>query len=290
MAFLVLILGLFSTAIGFAMIGFGIPINEFGLGNTLIGAGVTSLVGGLILFGLAAGVRQLERLSEALGARGLPRTARTTDIQAPSVPVRNGPRLPLPPRAPSSDLAPVSPARKEPRVGPASPVSFSSEAIERMRSNIPRIDRAHDGAATADHDDDTPLSPRAPTQNAPFPMPQPAPVDRVDAPVEGDVRTQAQSRLAFPWRRPRPSAEPRREFESSTSTVDEPRPAAASADADTSYEPTAADQPVAILKSGVVDGMAYTLYADGSIEAKLPEGMVRFGSITELRAHLEQHG
>jgi hypothetical protein len=46
---------------------------------------------------------------------------------------------------------------------------------------------------------------------------------------------------------------------------------------------------VAILKSGVVDGMAYTLYADGSIEAQLPQGTVRFGSIAELRAHIENH-
>ena len=40
----------------------------------------------------------------------------------------------------------------------------------------------------------------------------------------------------------------------------------------------AAPQAPAILKSGVVDGMAYTLYADGSIEAKMPTGTVRFGS------------
>jgi hypothetical protein len=46
-------------------------------------------------------------------------------------------------------------------------------------------------------------------------------------------------------------------------------------------------RPAAILKSGVVDGMAYTLYADGSIEAQLPQGTVRFGSIAELRAHIE---
>jgi hypothetical protein len=49
-----------------------------------------------------------------------------------------------------------------------------------------------------------------------------------------------------------------------------------------------AAEPVTILKSGVVDGMAYTLYSDGSIEAQLPQGMLRFGSITELRAHIEQ--
>jgi hypothetical protein len=42
-----------------------------------------------------------------------------------------------------------------------------------------------------------------------------------------------------------------------------------------------------VVKSGVVDGMAYTLYADGSIEANLPEGTVRFSSIAELRAHIE---
>ena len=59
----------------------------------------------------------------------------------------------------------------------------------------------------------------------------------------------------------------------------EPRPAAPAPEA-----PTA----VSILKSGVVDGMAYTLYSDGWIEAQLPQGTLRFGSITELRNHIEQ--
>jgi hypothetical protein len=45
---------------------------------------------------------------------------------------------------------------------------------------------------------------------------------------------------------------------------------------------------VSILKSGVIDEMAYTLYSDGSIEAELPQGTMRFGSITELRAYLEK--
>jgi hypothetical protein len=46
--------------------------------------------------------------------------------------------------------------------------------------------------------------------------------------------------------------------------------------------------PVSALKSGVVEGMAYTLYSDGSIEAQLPQGKLRFGSITALRNHLER--
>jgi hypothetical protein len=45
---------------------------------------------------------------------------------------------------------------------------------------------------------------------------------------------------------------------------------------------------VTVLKSGVVDGMAYSLYSDGSIEAQMPEGLMRFTSIDELRAHLDQ--
>jgi hypothetical protein len=45
---------------------------------------------------------------------------------------------------------------------------------------------------------------------------------------------------------------------------------------------------VTVIKSGAVDGMAYSLYSDGSIEAQMPEGMMRFVSIDELRAHLDQ--
>ncbi|KAA5602874.1 hypothetical protein [Blastochloris sulfoviridis] len=43
-----------------------------------------------------------------------------------------------------------------------------------------------------------------------------------------------------------------------------------------------------ILKAGVIGGMAYTLYADGSIEADLPEGLVRFASVQALRDHVER--
>jgi hypothetical protein len=54
--------------------------------------------------------------------------------------------------------------------------------------------------------------------------------------------------------------------------------------------PKPAERGPAILKSGVIDGMPYTLYADGSIEAELPQGVVKFASVDALRAHLEKHG
>jgi hypothetical protein len=81
---------------------------------------------------------------------------------------------------------------------------------------------------------------------------------------------------------------PRRSGGRTPSTLTEPGAGAAGADR---VSPTARseDQPqVTVLKSGVVDGMAYSLYSDGSIEAQMPEGMMRFASIDELRAHLDQ--
>jgi hypothetical protein len=53
--------------------------------------------------------------------------------------------------------------------------------------------------------------------------------------------------------------------------------------------PSEAQQPgVTVLKSGVVDGMAYSLYSDGSIEAQMPEGLMRFASLDELTAHIDR--
>ncbi|MEW6257765.1 MAG: hypothetical protein AB1592_17565 [Pseudomonadota bacterium] len=49
--------------------------------------------------------------------------------------------------------------------------------------------------------------------------------------------------------------------------------------------PGAAGEP-SVLKSGVVGGMAYTLYSDGSIQAELPDGTLRFKSLQELRDHV----
>ncbi len=44
------------------------------------------------------------------------------------------------------------------------------------------------------------------------------------------------------------------------------------------------------VRSGIIGGMAYTLYADGSIEAEMPLGTMRFASIEDLRAHVSRTG
>jgi len=91
---------------------------------------------------------------------------------------------------------------------------------------------------------------------------------------------------------------PRRDAQTAAAQVAAPMPpplptiAATSAnekpaDADATAANGAAAAPVSVLKSGVVEGMAYTLYSDGSIEAQLPQGTLRFGSIVALRNHIE---
>ena len=162
--------------------------------------------------------------------------------------------------------------------------------------------------------DEAPLSPNgAAAHPAPRParVEAPAPEPRVtaeDRTAGGAVEALKASRLDFLFRskatRPVPQPE-----QSEADWTDDGRPradvdtqpqpradqTARQADAAPSVprraEPAAAPEPrtAAILKSGVVDGMAYTLYADGSIEAKLPQGTVRFGSIAELRTHIESN-
>jgi hypothetical protein len=60
------------------------------------------------------------------------------------------------------------------------------------------------------------------------------------------------------------------------------------------HEPPAPDPRAAavptVVRSGIIGGMAYTLYSDGSIEAELPIGTVRFDSIQELQEHVSNTG
>lgn len=58
--------------------------------------------------------------------------------------------------------------------------------------------------------------------------------------------------------------------------VAHPKPAAA---ANGSTHPT-------VYRSGVIDGMAYSLFMDGSIEAELPAGKVKFATVDELQKYL----
>jgi hypothetical protein len=306
MAILLYLLGVLCVIGGAAAVGFGLPVKEFSFGNTLIGAGVTGLVGGLIVVGLAAAISQLQRVVEMLGARPLSRSGRAMEPFEPSGAVRlgHGPgQVPFPPK-------PKAESRERSVEQPVMPPQ-----MERTQENASDF-----GAAPSLHNPDVPLmaeeeaeelplspryAPAAEARPSDTAFPQPESTEWSEPAPEPAPEQEEPEPPSFepPWRSPsRPSqpdyfdkmwpAEPKAMPEESTPSRAEtisrvsstPEPERVPDEA--SREDV---QPVAILKSGVVDGMGYTLYVDGSIEAELPDGTLHFASINELRQHLEQN-
>lgn len=239
MSFVLMVVGILAIALGAILIGFGIPINEFSLGNTLILAGTIVAAGGLVTFAISRAVSQLSRIADLLSSRPMVAASAPAAAATPVAPA----------------VAPPSAPRAQPRMQ-ADEFEVPSEFAEPVRTP-PRspIPSAEEMAAPA---------PTPPARGGWRP-PRPA-VDRPAAkPLE--TRRSPAPEVPPPSARREPAIEP---------------PA----------EPQAAGRSEAatVLKSGVVDGMAYTLYTDGSIEAELAQGVVRFGSIEELRNHLEKSG
>jgi hypothetical protein len=153
--------------------------------------------------------------------------------------------------------------------------------------------------------DEAPLSPRVAARNGQPPAPEPTVEPKAWSPGR-----EAPAPAERPEPPPAPRAVPASERPKDTGLFDvvwpDPKSAAAAAGEAGGREPrleaeAPRPEPVAerriepqperaVLKSGVIDGMAYTLYTDGSIEAELPQGTLSFASVDALRAHLERHG
>jgi hypothetical protein len=322
--------GAFAVVAGAVMIGFGIPVNEFSFGNTLIVCGVTALVGGLIVIGLAVVVAQLQRIAEALASRAPIRSSRPLDMfeSAPGQHVASG-RPPFPPK-PRSDAG----SREQHQFDqhPEAPMRETVTDTAPVGSFAPTLRNPDEAPAAIE--DDVSLSPQHP-MSVPMPAVSDFDAEKVEARQDfrQEIRQEAhqdprdEPKFDAGWR---PLTPPRQPRAPETTYFDamwpsEPAPAKVQdmkpAESDTKpydskpYEPrfeppsrettavpakrTEPDAPkprpasepraVAILKSGVVDGMGYTLYVDGSIEAELPQGTLRFASINELRSHLEKN-
>ncbi len=143
------------------MVAFGVPINEFGLGNTLIMAGTTAFVGGLILVGLSQAVKQLRRIAENLVA--------TPDIPMPHIedlsePAPHGgpkpppaaPRIPFPPKPEPRTRAPAPVLPPEPRLD----VAPSIDTTEDHDRPPPAFVRNAPEPRVIPERDEAPLSPR----------------------------------------------------------------------------------------------------------------------------------
>lgn len=277
MSVLLYVLGIASAVAGVLAIVFGIPVKEFSFGDTLIGSGATALVGGLILIGLGAAVSQLQRIAEFLGARPLSRAGHPVE---PAVRLGSGAgRVPFPPKP-----------KAEPR---ASDMPVVTRVHSKEKDSAPQF-----GGPPSLHNPDVPLMPDEEAEQLPLSPRETNVAPRSESPAKDkgglpdfakepppprpnyfDKMWPGEPRNAAPPPEPElPRAEsiPRvPEMQEEEPIVDEPREEEAT--------------PVAVLKSGVVDGMGYTLYVDGSIEAELPDGTLRFASINELRAHLEKN-
>lgn len=279
---LLLIAGIAAFMIGIFALAYGVPIKEFSFGNTMIITGAIIASAGLLLIGQWIVGRELRALVRRLQASDLPALPRS-EAAAPVIPPRSHEPEPVeigdlvaPPRSEDSSAPPpwVEPEPPAPEPPPAPP---PAKRRNLLFSSSSRKERERAAAKAAEQASSTPQEAEAAEPAVAPPEPEPA------APPPADVDPRASFEAAWPQaERARPGVSLR---PSSPETA-APAPAFPPPRARPDPKPVASE--VTILKSGVVDGMAYSLYSDGSIEAQMPEGMVRFSSIDELRAHLDQ--
>lgn len=283
---LLMIAGVAAVVVGGAAIWFGIPVKEFSFGNTMILAGAIAICSGLLLVGLSLVIRELKAIKHGLGERALdaePREAGGPLLPAGSIVGRRGPsdRDEFDVRHVASEsLAPAGPRRQaapqlddgdtsrqdamrpeveggKPEPEPQAPpkgrrnLLFSSSRKERDKGQSGPLERA---------------------VNIPSSEPE----------VEPEARSEPHPSFTNTW--PRGERPPRPDLTASRrdATLASPR------QADRISSPGQSMSVATVVKSGTVDGMAYSLYSDGSIEAQMPEGMMRFASIEQLRTHIDR--
>src|SRR5205823_8510612 len=157
------VVGILVTGAGLVTIGFGIRINEFSLGHTLIIAGTTGLAGGLVLIGLAAAVSTLARIAEVLSVWPHEQNQRPESAAPEFGTVEVRPAAPRPAEPRPIETRPAELRLAEPRPIETKPMAdaaldVSASAIERLRSSMARPPKPEMVAEV----DDVPLSPGTP--------------------------------------------------------------------------------------------------------------------------------
>ncbi|GMP10639.1 DUF308 domain-containing protein [Bradyrhizobium sp. TM239] len=286
-----LIAGIFAVVAGLFAVIFGLTIREFSFGGTLIISGTIGVCSGMLLVGLHLVLLELRSLARRLA--GAPPEVRVRPV-LPGL-AASGAAAPEPTPTAAARIEGRGEGRIEPPPPPppvAGPPPWQSEAAARER---PRVEVPPEPEAPT-----PPAAPEAPrrrnlmfastsrkereraeaktTEGAPPPHAEPGEAADIP-PASFDDAWPKPDRM----RPPEPPAAARRPPPRSPSTFAETAPPAPEPP-----PPSVEQPPVTVLKSGIVDGMAYSLYSDGSIEAQMPEGMMRFASIDELRAHLDQ--
>lgn len=250
--------GLIALVAGMALLAFGIPEFRSDLANPLLVSASVAILGGLMLIGLGVVALRLRRLTELLEMRPVPRSL--------------GPGAGSGPQ--SGAIAAVSPSLESPIENPEKP--GQRPRSEQQSQDVPLAAMQQPGPAVASSlvpvpptDIPPPLTLRA-TRTAHQPAVQLTPVTEWPhvAPTDRLVSLDA------------PTAEIQPAW-----SEDEEHPDAPHLGAERELATAEEAQPT-LLKSGVIDGMAYTLYSDGSVEAELPQGTTRFASIAEWRVYM----
>jgi hypothetical protein len=285
MVVVMLIAGICLVLAGLLAIGFGIPVKEFSFGNTLILTGAMAACSGAIMLALAMAVRELKNIAHRLGA-GLPEPRGEIKVRPVLPPGAVREAAPADggtlfsrddPAAASAEPPPPPPWQDEagsrdhpPEFEPAEAAPPAAKPKRNLLfSSTSRKERERAQSRTSE-----PLPPDMLSADI---RPNPA-----DAPPPAEPGEPPPASFDDAW--PKPERGRAGDIPSQRrSARPPPAPEANAAAAQSGDQPA-----VTVLKSGVVDGMAYSLYSDGSIEAQMPEGMMRFASIDELRAHLDQ--
>jgi hypothetical protein len=278
MPVILLLLGIVTTLAGLMLAASGVSIHDRTFDTEAITPGTIAAIGGLLLFGMGLAVHQLQRIERVLAARPMQRTFRAADATTADAAADSqeaSVRIPFPPKPKTNPQAASAEANSAPD---------EDAALERLRVKFPTLVGREDNRVVEE---------------------EPGEIKRAAA-VAGGANGSTPPRTAprlDTRARPAPTADkakvstlggflsvgPRRDNRTATvqvTAVAEPAPAA-EGPSELAPAPQPASSAVSVLKSGVVEGMAYTLYSDGSIEAQLPQGTLRFGSITALREHID---
>jgi hypothetical protein len=301
MPVVLLVLGGVTTVAGLVLIASGLAIRDGSFDTEVLTPGTIAIVGGLLLIGLGFVVRELRRIERVLATRPPARVARTDEaaaVEAPEMPA------PIPPPMP----------KIEPQVAAAAtivaeaPTAVEDTSLQTVRAKFPTIPRVENARFAEAADVSLALREAAGLGEGVAEVRSVANAGRGSNGLAASARivsrTDARPRPVTPPNKGKVSmfntfwpAPPRRDGQAPAQgaaptpllpPVQEPVSPPEQAHAPPPLpEAPVAGAPVSVLKSGVVEGMAYTLYSDGSIEAQLPQGTLRFGSISALRSHIE---
>ena len=271
MPLLLLLAGVLAIGAGGAMLA--VPLTNPALRSPeaflpLMMPGIVAVIGGFVLIGLASIGWRLHRIRKAIETQTLAHAPVQLSDSAMTMPTVTAPAAPVPTATPrEQERAPIPPPH---------PVAVPAEEVRAVQPPAPSVP--------------PPVVAPAPIVVSPPNDPQQSPANRAASSVASPVAPEPIVRTADPAPPPAPEW-PRidgadRLPRADTSPSRNAEPPALPAVAPAPLAPPEVQPVSRVLKSGVIEGMAYTLYSDGSVDAEMAQGTVHFASIAEWRSHL----